>query len=219
MRKYDLVCFDMDGVLTSVRSSWHWINLCLDVNNDDSFLAYITERITQTEFMRMDIAQWHAVKPDLKISDIIRFFQDMPLVEGIQETVACLRSNGIRCVIVSGGVDLAAKMIAQEYGFDDYAADEICSNPDGSLTGEGRMVVDLKDKGITVRHFTEKYNTTKERVVSIGNSHTDIPMFRNSGMSIAFNPTDDDTKAEATHIVVSKNIADVLDLILPDEDF
>ena len=218
MRKYDLVCFDMDGVLTSIRSSWHWINLCLDVNNDDSFNAYITGKITQTEFMRLDIAQWHEVKPDLKISDIVKILQDLPLIEGIQETIACLRSNGIRSVIVSGGVDLAAKMIAEEFGFDDYAADEICSNCDGSLTGEGKLVVDLKDKGIKVRHFIEKYGTTKDRTVSIGNSHTDIPMFRNSGMSIAFNPTDDDTKEAATHVLVTRNISDVLDLILSNEE-
>jgi len=217
MRKYDLVCFDMDGVLTSIRSSWHWINICLGVNNDDTFLAYITNKITQTEFMRMDIAQWHAIKPDLKISDIIGFFQSLPLTEGVQETVACLRSNGVRCVIVSGGVDLAAKMIAEEFGFDDYAADEICSNPDGSLTGEGRLIVDLRDKGIMVRHFIEKYNTTKDRVVSIGNSYTDIPMFKNSGMSIAFNPSDNETKAAATHVVESENISDILELILQDE--
>lgn len=218
MRRYDLVCFDMDGVLTSLRSSWHWLNLCLDVNNDASYHAYICGEIDEPEFMRRDIALWKGVKPDIKISDLIGFFQDMPLTHGIQETVACLRSNGIRCVIVSGGVDLAARMIAEEFGFDDYAADEICSNPDGTLTGEGKMNVDLKDKGITVRHFIERYGTVMDRTVSIGNSFTDIPMFKNSGMSIAFNPTDEFTAEAATYVVRSANISDVLDHILSDED-
>jgi len=215
MRRYDLVCFDMDGVLTALRSSWHWLNLCLEIDNDETFIAYITGKIDQPEFMRRDITQWKVVKPDIRTSDLVRFFQTMPLTGGIQETVACLKSNGIKCVIVSGGVDLAARMIAEEFGFDDYVADSICSNPDGTLTGEGLMNVDLNDKGINVRHFIAKYGTTKERTVSIGNSHTDIPMFRDSGMSIAFNPTDDLTANTATHVIRSDNISDVLDFILP----
>ncbi|MCL1978619.1 MAG: HAD-IB family phosphatase [Methanomassiliicoccaceae archaeon] len=218
MRRYDLVCFDMDGVLTSLRSSWHWINLCLEVDNDDTFKAYISGEIDQPEFMRRDIAQWKAKKPDIGIPDLIRLFRNMPLTDGIQETVACLKSNGLRCVIVSGGIDLAAKMIAEEFGFDDYVADEICSLPDGTLTGEGKMNVDLRDKGIKVRHFIERYGTAKDRTISIGNSYTDIPMFKNSGISIAFNPTDSFTEEAATHVVRSKNISDVLDHILPDED-
>jgi len=219
MKRYDLVCFDMDGVLTSVRSSWYWISECLGVDNELSYRAYVNGEIDQSEFMRRDIAQWKAAKPDLRISDIIRFMRSMPLIGGIQETIACLAGNGIKSVIVSGGVDLAAKMIAGEFGFDDHAADEICSLPDGSLSGEGRVHVDLRDKGVNVRRFIEKYGTTKERTVSIGNSYTDIPKFRESGMSIAFNPADQYTEDEATFVVRSGNISDVLGHILPQEEY
>jgi len=218
MKRYDLVCFDMDGVLTALRSSWYWLNLCLDIDNETTFKAFVSGEIDQSEFMRRDIAQWKAVKPDIKISDLIKFFQTMPLIDGIQETIACLRSNGIKCVIISGGVDLAARMIAEEFGFDDYVADEICCRSDGTLTGDGKMVVDLSDKGINVRRFIEEYGTTKERTVSIGNSHTDVPMFLNSGMSIAFNPTDELTKETATFVIQSDNISDVLEHILLDDE-
>ena len=33
-RKYDLVCFDMDGVLTKLRSSWAWVHQSLGVENE-----------------------------------------------------------------------------------------------------------------------------------------------------------------------------------------
>lgn len=217
MRKYDLVCFDMDGVLTTLRSSWCWIHQCFGVDNEPSYQAYINGQIDEMEFMRRDIGLWKAVKPDVSVNDLKRFFTSMPLIDGIQETVACLKENGMRCVIISGGIDLAAKMIADEFGFDDYAADEVCSYEDGTLTGEGKMTVDLKDKGINVREFIKKYNTVPERTVSLGNSFTDIPMFKNSGMSIAFNPTDIYTEEAATHVVRSDNISDILDLILYDD--
>jgi len=218
MQKYDLVCFDMDGVLTKLRSSWCWVHQCFDVDNEPAYQAYCNGDIDESEFMRRDIGLWIAKKPDVTIDEITKLFQDMPLIGGIQETIACLKANGIRSVIVSGGIDKAALMIKEEFGFDDFAADEICTNPDGTLTGEGSLVVDLKDKGINVRHFIEKYGTTPERTVSIGNSYTDIPMFKNTGMSIAFNPTDHYTSDAATYTVVSENIADVLDYILGEEE-
>lgn len=218
MMKYDLVCFDMDGVLTKLRSSWCWVHQCFGVDNEPTYQAYINGEIDESEFMRRDIALWTNKKPDVTIDEISKLFQDMPLIGGIQETIACLRENGIASVIVSGGIDKAAKMIAEEFGFDGYAADEICTYPDGTLTGEGKLIVDLRDKGINVRDFIKKFNTTPERTVSIGNSFTDIPMFKNSGMSIAFNPTDPYTSEAATYTVVSDNLADVLDHILVEED-
>ena len=218
MMKYDLVCFDMDGVLTKLRSSWCWVHQCFDVDNEPAYQAYCNGEIDESEFMRRDIGLWTAKKFDVTIDEITKLFQDMPLIGGIQETIACLKENGIRSVIVSGGIDKAALLIKNEFGFDDFAADEICTNPDGTLTGEGKLIVDLKDKGINVRDFIKKYNTTPERTVSIGNSYTDIPMFKNTGMSIAFNPTDHYTSDAATYTVVSDNIADVLDYILVEEE-
>ena len=218
MMKYDLVCFDMDGVLTKLRSSWCWVHQCFDVDNEPANQAYCNGEIDESEFMRRDIGLWTAKKPDVTIDEIAKLFQDMPLIGGIQETIACLKENGIRSVIVSGGIDKAALLIKNEFGFDDFAADEICTNPDGTLTGEGTLVIDLRDKGINVREFIKKYNTTPERTVSIGNSYPDIPMFKNTGMSIAFNPTDHYTSDAATYTVRSDNIADVLDYILVEEE-
>ena len=214
MRKYDLVCFDMDGTLTKLRSSWCWVHSCFEVDNEPAYQAFCNGEIDEPEFMRRDIALWTNKNPDVTIRDIAVLFRDMPLIDGIQETIACLKANGIRTVIISGGIDLAAKMLANEFGFDDYIADEVLSYEDGRLTGEGKMNVDLRDKGINVRQYIEKYGTTMERTVSIGNSFTDIPMFKNSGMSIAFNPTDPYTQEAATHTVFSENIADILDFIM-----
>ncbi|MGN0098182.1 MAG: HAD family hydrolase [Candidatus Methanomethylophilaceae archaeon] len=214
MRKYDLVCFDMDGTLTKLRSSWCWVHSCFEVDNEPAYQAFCNGEIDEPEFMRRDIALWTNKKPDVTIRDIAVLFRDMPLIDGIQETIACLKANGIRTVIISGGINLAAEMLAREFGFDDYIADEILAYDDGRLTGEGKMNVDLRDKGINVRQYIEKYGTTMERTVSVGNSFTDIPMFKNSGMSIAFNPTDPYTQEAATHTVFSENIADILDFIM-----
>ena len=217
-RHYDLVIFDMDGVLTRDRSSWTFVHDMMGVSNEHNLKAFIEGRIDEDEFIRSDIALWHSVDPDINIRKIARFFRELRLIDGIQETVACLHYNRIKCVICSGGIDLAAKMISDEYGFDEYAAVTLLTDETGHLTGEGKKAVDLSDKGVSTRAFIEKYHTTPERTVSIGNSYTDIKMFENTGLSIAFNPEDDATREAADHVVVSKNIADVLDFIIPNEE-
>ena len=90
MRKYDLVCFDMDGTLTKLRSSWCWVHEHYGVDNEPAYQAFVNGEIDEPEFMRRDIALWKGVDPDVTVSDIALTFRDMPLIEGIQETIACL---------------------------------------------------------------------------------------------------------------------------------
>jgi len=217
-RHYDLVVFDMDGVLTRDRSSWTFVHDMMGVSNEHNLKAFIEGKIDENEFIKSDIALWHGVDPDISLRKIARFFRELRLIDGIQETVACLHYNNIKCVICSGGIDLAAKMISDEYGFDEYAAVTLLTDENGRLTGKAIKGANLSDKGVSVREFIKKYNTTPERTVSIGNSFTDIKMFESTGLSIAFNPEDDMTRNAADHVVESKNIADVLDYIIPSEE-
>ena len=215
--KYDLVCFDMDGTLTRTRSTWSWVHECLGTEDEEGYQLFINQKIPEQEFMRMDIEVWKQAKPGICRKDLVKIFQGLPLIQGIQETIATLRDAGMRCVIISGGIDIAAEMIVNEFGFDGFAADSLAMDEEGRLTGEGVKVVDLQDKSIWVRKFIEKYGTTPERTVSIGNSFTDIPMFKTSGFSIAIN-ADEYTEAEATVKIKTENIADILDLILFDKE-
>ena len=117
-RTYDLAVFDMDGTLTRTRSSWAYIHEWYGVDNEEAYRAFVNMEIDEKEFMRRDIALWRSVDPDMTERDVIRIMRSLPLVDGIQETVAALSYNGIKCVICSGGIDIAARMIADEFGFD-----------------------------------------------------------------------------------------------------
>lgn len=218
-RKYDLAIFDMDGTLTKVNSSWRYILDEFGGDSTEAHRAFANGEIDEAEFMRSDIAQWLKVKPNLTKNEVAKMMRDLPLIDGIQETVAALHYNNIKCVICSGGLNCAAKMIADEYGFDDYIADDLETYEDGRLTGEGIRNVDLRNKGASAKMLMEKFGVKGERTVSIGNSFGDVSMFELSGLSIAFNPLDMEiTGAAADHVVVSQNISDILDVILEVKD-
>lgn len=217
MNRYKLVVFDMDGVLIDHISSWTWVHDKMNVNNDEAFELFKAGKITEIEFIRRDIKLWTDKDPNVRIGDIINALHDIPLMNGIQETIATLSHNGIKSVIVSGGIDVAAEMIAREYGFDGHAANSILTYPDGKLTGEGKVNVDLTDKGIVTGEFMKKYGASKEETVAVGNSYTDVKMLNAAGLAIAFEPIDEAVISASDHVIRSKNLSDILDLILGDE--
>jgi len=218
-RRYKLAVFDMDGVLIDHVSSWTWVHDKMDVNNDEAFKLFREGKISETEFIRRDIGLWLGKDPKMNIRDIINALHDIPLIPGIQETVAALSHSGIRSVIVSGGIEEAARMIADEFYFDDHAANSILTHQDGTLTGEGTVNVDLRDKGVVTREFMKKYDAAKEETVAVGNSYTDVKMLEAAGLAIAFNPIDEDVVKVADHVIKSRNLSDILDIIFgPDDD-
>lgn len=218
-RKYDLVIFDMDGTLTSVRSSWWYILNELGADNEEARTAFVNGEIDEQEFMRRDLAQWMAAKPDITMGDVIKMIRNLPLISGIQETVAALHYEDIKCAICSGGLSCAAKMIADEFGFDAYLADDLETDENGRLTGEGIANVDLRDKGASAKKLMERFGATKERTIAVGDSFGDISMFDVTGMSIAVNPKDMEiTGARADHVVFTDNLSDILDIIFEIKD-
>ncbi|MDH7508825.1 MAG: HAD-IB family phosphatase [Methanomassiliicoccales archaeon] len=213
-RRFDLVAFDMDGVLVDYPSSWTWIHNHFGVTNETSLEEYIRGEIDDTEFMRRDIALWKACKKDLSKKDIESILTPLPLLKGIDETVRALKNAGMRTVIVSGGIDVIAERIKRIFGFDDYIANGLEFDEKGCLTGEGILRVELTNKRRALDSFLHRWGISRNRVVSIGNSFVDVSMFEDCGLSIAFNPIDEVVVKNADVIVRSNDLRAVLPIIL-----
>jgi phosphoserine phosphatase len=213
-RRYDLVAFDMDGVLIDYPSSWTWVHDHFGVSNRVSVDAFLRGEIDDMEFMRRDITLWINERPGLCRTDMASILEPLPMMKGLEETLDALKRNGIRSVIVSGGLDMMAGRIAERYGFDDYMANGFECDPSGRLTGNGTLQVWLKSKRDALKHLQEKFGVPPERTVSIGDSFIDISMFELSSLRIAFNPIDDYVTRVADHVIRERDLSKVLPLIL-----
>jgi phosphoserine phosphatase len=210
----ELVCFDMDGVLIDVGSSWVMVHKHFGVQNEASLRAYLNGEFDDLEFIRRDAGLWLRLKPKIKRDDFEAIFRVPPLMPGVERTVETLRAEGIEMAIVSGGVDVMAENVARRLGIPRVAANGFVYDADGHITGEGVVRTPLNDKGAPVVRFAEELSIPLERVLSIGNSLPDVSMFEVAGRSIAFHPEDDYTRDHATWTIEDGPLDQILPFVL-----
>lgn len=210
----ELVCFDMDGVLIDVGSSWVMVHRHFGVENEASLRAYLNGEFDDAEFIRRDVRLWLDRKPEMDRSDFTEIFGKPPFMAGVEETVETLHAEGVETAIVSGGVNIIAEDIARRLRIPHVAANGFEYDADGHLTGEGVVKTPLNDKALPVLEFARETDVPLDRVLSIGNSMPDVSMFEVTGRSIAFHPEDDYTRDHATWTVEDGPLTTILPLVL-----
>lgn len=210
----ELVCFDMDGVLIDVGSSWVMVHRYYGVTNEAGLEAYLNGEFDDEEFIRRDAALWLRQQPRIRRSDFERIFQEPPFMDGVRQTVDALTAEGVECAIVSGGVDVMAENVAKRLGIHHVSANGFVYDELGHITGDGVVRTPLNDKARPVLEFARELDVPLERVLSIGNSMPDVSMFEVTGRSIAFHPEDDYTRQHATWTVEDGPLDQILPLAL-----
>ena len=211
--KYDMVAFDLDGVIVAERSSWEWVHKAFGVDNTPNLNAFCADEIDDLEFMRTDIELWKKIKPDVCLDDIRNILIDAVINNGAIEIIQTLKKQGIKTCIISGGIDLLADYIGEKCGVDKVMANGLAADESGKLTGEGILRVKLRDKASTLSQLLEEFNIPPEKCAAIGNSWVDISMFEIAKFGIAFNPIDGETITAADVTVESDDLRDVLEYL------
>jgi len=206
----DLVVFDMDGTLVE-GSSWEIVHRHFGVSNQKNWERYCLGELDDLEFMRTDIALWMQDGKQVHISDVERIFDHVHPFPGVADLVEKLHEQGVGTLIMSGGLDLLARRVCELTGIERYVANGFHLTEAGLLSGEGQCFVKINDKGTPTREALKRLGVDPRRVAAVGNTRYDIPMFRECGYAVAFNPEDEEVKAAADAVVVERDMR----LILP----
>ncbi len=206
IKKMKMVVFDLDGVLVDIDSSWKMIHKAFGVDNEVNFQKHLKKEIDFEEFMRSDIRLWN--KP--KIDKIKKILNRAPLMSGAIETVKELKKAGYKIAIISSGISILAERVKEELGIDYAYSNKLLVGSDGRLTGEGVEEVSLLKKNIVLKKMSETEGIDSKQCVTIGDSKYDIPLFINSGLSIAFNPKDDLVREAADLVIEGTDLRKIL---------
>lgn len=209
-RKLRIVVFDMDGVLVDVRSSWQFIHDAFGASNLENVKRYVEGEITYGELMRRDIALWGRVH----INRIKETLSAVPLMPGATEVFAGLKGAGLRTGLISAGVSVLADRLQAVLGIDRVFANKVLIDQQGFLTGEGEEIVGLLDKLSVLKRLVAMEKVSLQECAVIGDGPYDIPMFREAGLSIAFNIGDDEVRKAADVVVEGKDLRGILPCLL-----
>jgi len=210
-----LVFFDMDGVILDTVSSWKYVHEHFRTTNERSIMPYLRGEIDYLEFIRRDVSLWKQNGQHVKKQTLQDIMNTIPFIDGAAECISALRRQQIHTAIVTAGMTLLADRVAADLGIEYVFANEVTVGPDGRLTGEGVLHVELTEKDKNIRALARKLHVPLEACAAVGNSCFDIPMFEVCGLGIAFNPEDKCVVACADVLVNGKDLSVLIPVLEP----
>ena len=205
-----LVIFDIDG---TILQTYSWQFLHQRLNTWETAQGYnqqfFNHQITYQQWARLDAGLWK----NQPITTVRQIIDRMPYTKGAKATLSALQQAGIKTYLLSAGLTQVAQRIQQEAGADGYRANTLIVE-DGALTGEVEVNVAFRSKDKQLPFILQEFDLTREECAAVGDDPTLVPLFRQVGLAIAFNPADKTVEKHADIVVRSKDLRDVLPHIL-----
>ncbi|MEO1938513.1 MAG: phosphoserine phosphatase SerB [Sulfurimonas sp.] len=122
----------------------------------------------------------------LDFSVVEKISHNLPYMPGARETIAELKSRGVRVVCFSGGFRTATSYAKDILGYDaDFS--NVLHHKDGKLTGlvGGDMMFNFS-KGDMLTRLQNVLGITPEETLVCGDGANDLSMFAHAGTRVAF---------------------------------
>lgn len=201
----ELIAFDLDGVLVDGGGSWMQVHEALGTLEQSRLNGseYFSGRINFGEWAKRDVALWNGVG----IERMKEILYNTRLMDGIEETLPKLKER-YRIAIISGGLKMLADHLAERFNLDYCFGNELIVK-DGKVAGISHTV-DFEGKGEILKRIAGDLGITTKQCAAVGDYLNDIPMFREAGYSIAFNPKDQKVVDNASQAVYEKDLRNIL---------
>jgi phosphoserine phosphatase len=205
-----LASFDLDGTLVPLTSTGGF--LAEKLGHAQAMLEaeelYAQGKVANDYVSTLDGEYYKG----LTKAEIFELMADIPEIDGIAETVKLFNDRGIPCVICTLAWEFVAEFFAQKYGFEAWSGPAIGYNDEGTFTGVIDRHFDEHGKPVFIQAQCDRLGIGMADVFHIGDSRSDIELFKQAGFSIAINATEQ-AKAAAMTSIETDYLPDVLELI------
>lgn len=204
----ELVVFDLDNVIMDGEA----IDEIGKIANVKDQIAEITEKAMQGEVdFETSIKERAKLLEGVSVDEIKELRDQIPLMEGAEETIKDLKDNGYKVIIISGSFDIIADPLKDKLGVDDIFVNSL-TEEDGKLTGEVTGDLVSNSKLDVLNDYLEDKNIELKDCVAIGDGANDISILKAAGLGIAFNAKPA-VKEIADVVVEGKDLSAVLPII------
>lgn len=208
---YPVVVFDLDGTLlrgTSVSLLLaRWLGQGEEIAElERAFHAHEISNCVVADTS----AAWFAGR---RMAEVWRVLVDGPWIGGMDETFKSLAGAGVHLLLGTITWSFAGEMLKERYGFAAVSGTEMDAT-DGVLSGVVSRYFDEHDKLRFVEEWCAERGYSMSQVAAVGDSRSDVPLFRGVGLSIALNATPDARNA-ATRVLDADDLRNVLPILLP----
>jgi phosphoserine phosphatase len=209
--RYPVVVFDLDGTLLRGSTVSLLLAQWLGRTEESAELARAFGAHEISNSVVADTsAGWFAGQ---STADAWRVLADGRWIDRMSKTFRALAAAEVSLLLGTITWRFGAEMLRERYGFAAVSGTEM-QVTDGIISGTVTRYFDEHDKVGFVEAWCTQNGYSMSQVAAIGDSRSDVPLFRRVGMSIALNATPD-ARAVATHVLDTEDLRDVLALLQP----
>jgi len=176
-----LAAFDLDGTVLEHNSSWVAIHRHFGTEHKGaaSLRLYTEGKIDYREFMRRDIASW---PNGVTRSEVVRILSGYKLRREAPKVFDELKARGIETALVTSGIDILAKEVAERLGIDYWLANGLRFDVNGRLLPKGVGRVDPTRKDVAYSRLLSKLRIPSKSTIAIGDTIYDLAFLKSAGL-------------------------------------
>lgn len=181
-----VVFFDVDGTLVPHTSSGQHLAELLGHSDvvREAEAAYAAGLLSNDQVCVLDARGWASRSP----AQVRGFLETLPLVDGIAETVGWCRRHRLAPVLATLAWDPVGAYLCDRFGFARSCGPRL-EVVNGRYTGDVAAYFDELDKRDFAVSVAADLGVALSRCAAIGDSRSDLPLFAEVGMAVAFNAT------------------------------
>lgn len=205
--KIETVCFDMDGTLIRNTDSVRY--LCM-LNNNLEELEKIEclQNEGSITWIESDYLKAKLIK-GLELKEVKNQYKNhIQYIKNIKQVLLCLKEKRIISALITAGPIQVAEILGTEFGFDSVYGSEYEVKND-KFTGGIATHLGNEGKLNCLKELCAMNSIGLDHCVAIGDSESDIVIFRNCGRSIAINYSDT-LKGKASEYIITNDLADIM---------
>ena len=217
------ICFDMDGVLVKCEnyreksrrvgiSTWNVIFDELGIYEEHERLKKMFINGKFASYMNWTEEACKILKNHgLTKSIFERIIKERPLTKGARETITKLKEMGYKIAVITGSFHSLAERIKKELNLDYAIAHcKLIFSKNGKLKSWKLLPCDFEGKLVYFNKLINKLGLQATECVYIGDEVNDIPIFKEVGLAIAFNPRKKEVRKAADIVINSNDLRDIL---------